>query len=276
MKPVGIIGLGKVGKNLAYNFLLRNAEVYIASHRPIDESFPPIFKKAYLKDVKEVVKNSSIIFLSVKDSQIENTFFGILPYLDNTKLVFILSGAFEIEKLRSSFDRVVRAHPVKAFVDNDISNISGTLFVCENESYRSEVEEIFQFLECRTIFLKNFSFKYHTSLAIASNFLVTLFNIAKDLLNETQIENGDEIVYSLMKNTLENIKSVGSINALTGPIERNDIETIKKHISSIDDKTLRNLYILMSLKTIEVAKKKNPSNNYSELIEFLRSELWRE
>ncbi|MEF3245277.1 MAG: DUF2520 domain-containing protein [Caldisericaceae bacterium] len=274
MNGIGIIGLGKVGTNLAFNFLKRGATVYAHSNREISQSTLEKIKSIQLKTACDVVKNSHFIFLSVKDSEIKTTFYDILPCLDSTKTVIILSGAFDLKEIKNGKNIIViRMHPVRAFVDNDFSDIEGTLFVVEGDS--KEVLDIVSFLGCKASYMKEFTPLYHASLTFASNFLVTLFNISKELLEQAQIEESFEVIYNLMEITLKNIKENSEVFALTGPIERNDIETVKKHIESIQDELTREIYILLSLKTVEVAKKKNPCNNYSDLTNFLKELLWK-
>jgi len=274
MNNIGIIGLGKVGTNLAFNFLKRGITVYAHSNKEIPQATLEKIKSIKLTTACDVVKNAHFIFLSVKDSEIRTTFYEILPCLDSTKAVIILSGAFDLKEVKSEKNiNIVRMHPVRAFVDNDFSDIEGTLFVVEGDS--KEVLDIVSFLGCKVSYMKEFTPLYHASLTFASNFLVTLFNISKELLEQAQIEESFDVVYNLMEITLKNIKENSEVFALTGPIERNDIETVKKHIESIQDELTREIYILLSLKTVEVAKKKNPCNNYSELTDFLKEMLWK-
>ena len=77
---------------------------------------------------------------------------------------------------------------------------------------------------------------------------------------------------------------VGLEDALTGPLERSDIETIKNHLSSLsDDKDCKGLdedslvriekiYRLLSLDLLEVAQKKHPDRNYSDIEDLLKKD----
>ena len=57
---------------------------------------------------------------------------------------------------------------------------------------------------------------------------------------------------------------MGTKDALTGPIERNDVRTVEKHLNTFEGID-RQVYKTLSLKTLDVAKAKHPENNYSEL-----------
>jgi predicted short-subunit dehydrogenase-like oxidoreductase (DUF2520 family) len=66
---------------------------------------------------------------------------------------------------------------------------------------------------------------YHAGAAIASNFLVTLYRAASELLETAGAPS--EALVPLMRRTIEN----GF--ALTGPIERGDWETVEAHLAAI-------------------------------------------
>lgn len=53
----------------------------------------------------------------------------------------------------------------------------------------------------------------------------------------------------LLQNNIDNIKTKGFINALTGPIERNDLNTVKQHIGAIPPEDIK-MYKNLSLKLL--------------------------
>jgi predicted short-subunit dehydrogenase-like oxidoreductase (DUF2520 family) len=66
---------------------------------------------------------------------------------------------------------------------------------------------------------------YHAGAAIASNFLVTLYRTASQLLEEAQVP--PEALVPLMQRTIENDFD------LTGPISRGDWETVERHRTAL-------------------------------------------
>ena len=71
---------------------------------------------------------------------------------------------------------------------------------------------------------------------------------------------------------IENVLEAGCDGALTGPIERNDIETVKKHIACMqnDDSDDVSLYKMLGTKLANIAEKKNPDKDYTQMMELLR------
>ena len=65
------------------------------------------------------------------------------------------------------------------------------------------------------------------------------------------------------------IAELGTEAALTGPVERNDIATVEKHLAVLDDDE-KQIYTSLSGKILRVAERKNPDRDYSELEKLLK------
>ena len=78
---------------------------------------------------------------------------------------------------------------------------------------------------------------YHASAVIASNYLVTLLNLASGLWSHLGIsqDEGLKALLPLVRGTVENLEAVGLPNALTGPIARGDVGTVKRHLAALAD-----------------------------------------
>ncbi len=98
---------------------------------------------------------------------------------------------------------------------------------------------------------------YHAAAVVASNYLVTLFDIAFSLLEESGIDRGNAVatLWPLVMGTLKNIETVGIPSALTGPVSRGDTRTVEMHLKEITRQKpdLAEAYRLLGLYTIDVA-----------------------
>ena len=74
---------------------------------------------------------------------------------------------------------------------------------------------------------------YHAAASIASNFLVTLEEMASELLERSGIENARELLAPLVLRSAKNWAQRGAA-ALTGPIARGDEATVARHLEAID------------------------------------------
>jgi len=88
---------------------------------------------------------------------------------------------------------------------------------------------------------------YHLALVLASNYTVTLYSVAEQLLMGLGAEQdvADQALNSLLTATIENIQKQGIPSALTGPLTRNDIGTLDSHLKAIpdDDSVLESVYV---------------------------------
>ncbi|MDN0075526.1 DUF2520 domain-containing protein [Crenobacter sp. SG2303] len=78
---------------------------------------------------------------------------------------------------------------------------------------------------------------YHAALSVASNYLVTLTELAGQLARQAGVpdENVAGLIGPLMRQTLENALMLGPAAALTGPIVRGDAGTVARHLAVLPD-----------------------------------------
>ena len=155
-------------------------------------------------------------------------------------------------------------HPLQtlASVKQAIANIPGSTFAIEaEEPLLTTLKEMAESLHCRWIELKaEDKVVYHAAAVIASNYLVTLVKLADDLWETFGIprEQATQALLPLLKGTLNNIENVGIPQALTGPIARGDIDTVKKHLTALQKEAPDALstYCELGLQTIPIAQAK--------------------
>ena len=106
---------------------------------------------------------------------------------------------------------------------------------------------------------------YHASAVAASNFLVSLINFALNLYEGIGIdrEKGLLALTPLFEGTIKNIKTIGVPDALTGPIMRGDLGTVKTHLEAIKHRIpyYLLLYCALGLETTRVAISKGTIND---------------
>ena len=73
--------------------------------------------------------------------------------------------------------------------------------------------------------------RYHLAAAMASNFMVTLLGMVQEVLGTVGIDRADgmAMLAPLLQGTLDNLVAHGPEDALTGPVARGDIETLRQH-----------------------------------------------
>jgi predicted short-subunit dehydrogenase-like oxidoreductase (DUF2520 family) len=95
---------------------------------------------------------------------------------------------------------------------------------------------------------------YHAGLAHGANHLVTLVAQAMDLLRESGAEDPAATLRPLLNAALDNALSYGDA-ALTGPIVRGDVNTVRAHLHDIAESAPSTLasYVAMARATAERA-----------------------
>jgi len=101
---------------------------------------------------------------------------------------------------------------------------------------------------------------YHAAAVAASNYLVTILELALQMLKAAGIEpdDGFTILKPLIEGTLNNVEEIGIPDALTGPIARGDVDTVAAHIEHIVAQVpeLKSLYCSLGVDTVGIARAK--------------------
>ena len=92
---------------------------------------------------------------------------------------------------------------------------------------------------------------------MASNYLVSLMGLVRDVLGEISPDEEIRRILPLVQGTLNNIEQSGVEAALTGPILRGDIHTVESHLNALKEKNPQILptYIVLGRATLRMAEK---------------------
>lgn len=268
-KKTGIIGTGRLGKNILYYLIEKKVEIsgIFNSNQKTSEKTREITGAKIFEDLEKLVKDSDIIFITTPDDIIEKTATKIAESdigIEN-KIFFHCSGSLPstiLSPLKNKGAFTASLHPLQSFAGLSSSKnpFRGIIMGIEGDSEAvDEGKNLAIVLGSRPYTLKTEGKTlYHAAAVIASNYLVTLTDISLYFLEAAGIdrEKGLHIITPLIKGTLENIISKGTGKALTGPVARGDSKTIESHrkniINSIPE--MENFYKIMCEHTVKTAK----------------------
>ncbi|MCR5013873.1 MAG: DUF2520 domain-containing protein, partial [Bacteroidales bacterium] len=110
--------------------------------------------------------------------------------------------------------------------------------------------------------------KYHAGAVAASNLCCALAQMSEDWLLSCGFDavTAHELLAPLMLGNAENIAQQGCLDALTGPVERDDAGTVKRHLDILDGDD-REIYRLLSLRLVKMAQEKHPEKSFVNLKE---------
>jgi predicted short-subunit dehydrogenase-like oxidoreductase (DUF2520 family) len=96
---------------------------------------------------------------------------------------------------------------------------------------------------------------YHAAAVFASNYVLVAAAVVARALSEAGIGEEDAVAAALplMRGTLDNIEQLGFPAALTGPVARGDLDTVRLHLSRLSTRE-RRLYCALGLETVSLAR----------------------
>jgi predicted short-subunit dehydrogenase-like oxidoreductase (DUF2520 family) len=79
---------------------------------------------------------------------------------------------------------------------------------------------------------------YHAAASVAANFTTTLFALAEELYRRSgiPIDAARTTVARFMNESVERSVGSGAVEAVTGPVARNDMEIVRRQLDSIDER----------------------------------------
>jgi len=283
---IAIIGAGRIAYSLTLALLNEGYIVDAIISRKINSAKALAEKfgvKKYSDDVKSISKPVNVFFLTVPDSEIKKTAVQLSKEKLRFSTAFFIhfSGAENISVLNPLIlkgGKTGSLHLMQTFPSKKVFNIKNV-----NSAIETNDDSMYKYLLqlCSDLQLIPFRIDskdktfYHLAGVFASNFLAgNLFNAQKLLsLNSIDEQKYFNFLSSTIQSTLQNIKTVGPAKALSGPVDRGDIKTIRKHISSLKRKSknskgnyfsllLKN-YVVQSLNLINLVEEKHGELNQS-------------
>lgn len=282
---IGFVGAGKAGFTLGRYFKEKGANVTGYYSRSLESAKEAaVFTNTkYFETLEQVLLASDTLFLTVPDTTIEIVWNNLRLMPIQNKIICHCSGmqssaVFDGIEQRQAFGYSV--HPLFAIYSKQSSykEIAQAVFTIEgNDQYLHTLKQFIEQLgNLVNIITPEQKIKYHGAAVFLSNHVTAIAHIGSKLLNECGFE--DEFVKISLKtlflNQCKAIAEVGPAKALTGPVERNDLSTMKKHMECFGENETR-LYGLLSKQLIEIAKEKHTDSDYSAMELFIKKELER-
>jgi predicted short-subunit dehydrogenase-like oxidoreductase (DUF2520 family) len=96
---------------------------------------------------------------------------------------------------------------------------------------------------------------YHAAAVTASNYLVAVLAAAVRLMGDATIPEDEAVpaLLPLLRGTLDNLEQLGVAAALTGPVARGDVETVRLHLGRLSERD-RHLYCVLGKETLALAR----------------------
>ena len=276
---IGFIGAGRVGFTLGRYFVENGLNVsgyYSRTYEHAVSASQFTDSKSY-KTIDELIAASSIIFITVNDSQIQ-TVWELCKKSDLTnKILCHCSGAMTASVFSGIEQTKAYGYSVHLLCSvnvkyNSYKEISKAFFTVEgDENHIDYVTDIIKKTGNEYVVIDGRNKdKYHGAAVFVSNLVIGLFHSGKKLLMDCGFcdEQAQKALIPLFINNAANLSCVGESSALTGPVDRNDLDTVKKNINCLDD-DYKDIYVKLSRQLVEIAKNKYRDADYSQMEKLL-------
>lgn len=278
---IGFIGAGKVGFTLGKFFTQGKIPVtgYYSRHGESAKEAAAFTGTKQYEKIEKLVCESDAIFLTVPDGEISSVFEEIKELEITGKQICHCSGAMAAREAFPGIDKTgaygYSIHPLFPISSKyDVyGELPGAFFCLEGSGpHLDGWEQILRTLGCKTrIIAAESKVKYHAACAISSNLICALVQESIELLADCGFSKEEALaaLAPLLRCNMEHILAKGPVPSLTGPVERNDVLTVKKHLDCLQAPEDRELYQAASKKLVQVAKQKNPERSYETLKRLL-------
>lgn len=265
MTSIGVIGAGRVGASLSAALRAAGHDIVAAagesdaSRTRIETLLPgvPVMKPT------DVARASDLLLLTVPDDMLENVVTSLVGAgaIREGQYVVHTSGRHGLSVLQAA-TRIgahpVAMHPAMTFTgtDLDLTRLPGCVFgVTTRPEDREFAESLVADLRGTPMWVSESKRTlYHAGLAHGANHLVTLVAQAMDMLAASGADDPAATLRPLLTAALDNALSYGDA-ALTGPIVRGDVNTVRAHLEDIAESTPAALpsYVAMARATADRA-----------------------
>lgn len=260
MAAVGIVGAGRagLGVGLALARAGHDVRLYARHARPVPPSLP-----LSVGEPPEWLSHVEVVLLAVPDDAIT----GVAAALAAAGLVrpgqtvLHLSGALGRDALRalaSCGAALGSLHPLQSLSDPATApqRLNGAVAAVEGDARAIVVATaLARGLGMDPVPIAEAAKpSYHAAAVVAANFLVTLAATSQRLFVRAGLppDGATRALATLMQGTLDNVRAAGPAGALTGPVARGDVETIRRHLAALDGADAE-LYRTLSRATLALA-----------------------
>jgi predicted short-subunit dehydrogenase-like oxidoreductase (DUF2520 family) len=153
-------------------------------------------------------------------------------------------------------------HPLSAISDGKLAMraLRGTVFGVEgDEAGRAAASALVAALGGVVLPLEGSQMAaYHAAAALASNYVVAAVDVAAAVLATAGVDpdKAARALVPLAEGALRNITAQGTTSGLTGAVRRGDVETVRRHLQTLQDKPeLAEIYRALAKRAVEIASR---------------------
>jgi predicted short-subunit dehydrogenase-like oxidoreductase (DUF2520 family) len=238
---IGVVGAGRVGSVLAAKLRAAGHPIVGVSGRsPASQ----LRIQTLLPDVDvlapaEIAARADVLLLAVPDDALIRIAEELAPAIRPGQVVLHTSGRHGTDALAALARmgaRTIAFHPAMTFTGTDVDLDRTCVFgLTAGPAERALAEELVADLGGTPMWIDESDRSlYHAALAHGANHLVTIVAQSMDLLRQAGATDPAAVLRPLLSAALANALDFGDA-ALTGPVVRGDVTTIRAHADAFTD-----------------------------------------
>ena len=273
---IGIIGAGKVGTTLGKYLSIHGKNVtgfYSRTHESADEAATFAETETY-SSLCKLVEESDVIFITTPDGVIPQVWGELLHQDISNRIICHFSGSLSSHVFSGREEAGasgISMHPMYAFSDkfHSYEQFHTAYLTLEGDPEAVAVmKPMWEAIGHHVLTLKaEDKIKYHAAAAMASNEMLGLMQASLDILSECGFSEKDSmaLLTPLVQGNIASMLEKGCVNALTGPVERGDAQTVRKHLQALEGSKAGKIYQSLGGTMVELAKRRNPDRDYTPI-----------
>ncbi len=282
-----ILGPGKAGTAIGHLLRMAGHEITSVAGRRLEASrvAASYTGGTATTDFVLAARSAGCVLITTSDDAIETVCSAVAAaggFGAGSKVVHTsgVGGLDILETARRQGARVGCLHPIQTFADVEsaIAKIPGSTFgVTADEDILSWADGIVGDLGGIPFHVSAEDKPlYHAAACMASNYLVTLMYLVEEVYGRMGLSRDEarRAFWPLVKGTIANVETRGTIPSLTGPIARGDGGSVRKHLRGFRNRfpELTKLYRELGLFTAEVAGRKGtvPQDKLADIRAMLK------
>jgi predicted short-subunit dehydrogenase-like oxidoreductase (DUF2520 family) len=279
LPPIGILGTGRMAK--ALGALLSpigavagrcaesaaNAAKFIDLHPDPHQAAAP-----RTVSLSQLPRHSRHILIAVSDDAIPEVAAALAAAGLSGAIVLHTSGAAgpeALDALRAADNSVGVLHPLQTVpsAERGVQTLRGATYAFAGDrSAAAWAQDLIAQLEGKPLAVDPRHWQhYHAAAVMACNYQVTLVDAALELMEIAAIGRAAALdaLGPILRATIDNVLGSGPEKALTGPIRRGDVGTVRRHLAALDIAApeTRRLYSAAGLRTVAIAERAGLQEN---------------
>lgn len=248
MKTFSVIGAGRLGTALALALTRKGFKLKFLSDRIAGEaraSRKIIGQGRATTDNLKAARTSALVLICVPDDGLKSVVNELAEGMtDGTGQLILHTSGIHSSRLLAPLQRkgadVASVHPVQSFPAKagPLRLFRGIYWGVEAKGKaRDQAQSVVRKLGGHVLFIdENSKALYHAACSLASNAFVALEEAAASLLQHIGLSKKQavDVLLPLVQGSLQNVKNLGLEEALTGPVVRGDVQTVKRHLEALE------------------------------------------